>query len=87
MGSEQDRPGENSTAMRPTQAGTPFLVRASVHTSKRIHDLASTNGVSDTDVFKMGIALLDVFTQAKQAGNRLVVVDEQGNIVQEIKGP
>ena len=72
---------------KPNSSGTPLVLEASPDTSDRIHELALQNRLSDVDVVRLGLALVQVLTSARSEGNCLAVVDHDGQVVQEITGP
>ncbi|MFI5453958.1 MAG: hypothetical protein ACHRXM_00750 [Isosphaerales bacterium] len=84
MENRQDPPWGKGHVIRPT--GSAIVLQASPATSGRIRDSAAENGVSDTDLVKMGLALVDILTRVKKEGHRLAVVDIDGNLVQDIAG-
>lgn len=71
---------------KPNSRGAPLVLEASPDTSDRIHELAVQNRMSDVDLVRLGLALAHILTTAKKEGNRLAVVDEDGQVVQEITG-
>jgi hypothetical protein len=75
------RPVSISTA-RPTVG-----FQLSIDTAEHIHGLAQENGVSDTDLMKLGIALAEILTQAKREGHRLAIVDREGRVVRDVARP
>jgi hypothetical protein len=87
MENELDTPPRGAgLVQRPLSRAAPLVLEASPATSDRIHELAVQNRLSDVDVVRLGLALVEVLTSAKQEGNRLAVVDHDGQVVQELAG-
>jgi len=64
-----------------------MVLEASPDNSDRIHELAVQNRLSDVDLVKLGLALVEILTSARSERNRLAVVDHNGQVVQELKWP
>jgi hypothetical protein len=80
-------PSRSGFVQEPKSRGTPLVLEASPDTSDRIHELALQNRLSDVDLVKLGLALVEILTSARSEGNRLAVVDHDGQVVQELKWP
>ena len=77
----------HNLAANPITVGSPLTLQASGTTSDRIRALANTNGVSESELVKLAIALMQVYTSATKEGKHLAVIDANGNVIEEIAGP
>ncbi len=75
MPEQQTPTSGNNTAI--FSSGAPFVIEASKATSERMRALAEANDVSPTGLIKLGMALVDVLTDAKKEGHHLAVVDSR----------
>jgi hypothetical protein len=80
---QQTPPSEKGAGI--SSSGTPFIIEASKATSERMRALAEANDLSPSGLIKLGMALVEVLTDAKE-GHHLAVVDSDGNVIQDIAG-
>ncbi|MFI5460878.1 MAG: hypothetical protein ACHRXM_36165 [Isosphaerales bacterium] len=85
MENMQDPPWGKSYVIRPVGANIAF--EASADTSANIRALAAENNLDETDLVKLGLALAEIFTQAKRDGHRLAIVDRAGKVVRDVARP
>ena len=86
MENRQIAPWGKEFVVKPVTAGHPITFQASPDTSDRMRGLAAENSISDSDLVKLGLALVEIVTNAKKEGNRLAIVSSDGNVVQYIAG-
>jgi hypothetical protein len=90
MESTQNPPSEKSQAIGTTAVmsvkESGDTVQFSATTKSHIDELARESGVTVTKFVRMGLALAEIMAKTKKEGNRLAVVDADGQIVHEITG-
>jgi hypothetical protein len=89
MENEQNPPVGKGFVMRPVSISTARPTagfQLSAETAERVHGIAQENGVTDAALVRLGLVLAEILTMAKRDGNRLAIVDNEGNVVQQISG-
>jgi hypothetical protein len=86
MENRQVPPWGKDVVAKPVAAGQPITFQASPETSDRMRSLAAENSITDSDLVKLGLALVEIITTAKKEGNRLAIVGNDGSVVQYIAG-
>ena len=91
MENTQNPPSEKPPALGVTATmsateSADVICQISATTGSHIDELARESGVTVTKFVRMGLALAEIMAKTKKEGNRLAVVDADGQIVHEITG-